>query len=86
MDFFKNKIIKTKDLIPYVLNSRTHTEEQVGQIASSIREFGFTNPVLVDEENNVIAGHGRLLAAQTLGLDKVPAVIVTGLDESRTTS
>ena len=83
MEFFKNKIIKTKDLIPYVLNSRTHTEEQVGQIASSIREFGFTNPVLVDEENNVIAGHGRLLAAQTLGLEKVPAVIVTGLDERK---
>lgn len=55
------------ELIPYARNSRTHSEEQVGQIAASIREFGWTNPLLIDEDGTVIAGHGRLLAAQKLG-------------------
>jgi len=72
-----------EDLIPYALNSRTHSDEQVAQLAASIREFGFTNPVLVDEKNNLIAGHGRLLAARKLKLDQVPAVVVTGLDERK---
>ena len=52
-----------KDLIPYAQNTRTHSDEQVEQIAASIREFGWTNPVLIDEEGNIIAGHGRVRAA-----------------------
>ena len=56
-------------LIPYARNSRTHSEAQVAQIAASIREFGFTNPVLIDGEGGIIAGHGRVLAARKLGLE-----------------
>ena len=82
-EFYANKIAQVADLIPYAMNSRTHSEEQVAQIAASIREFGFTNPVLIDENNNLIAGHGRVLAARKLNLDQVPAVVVTGLDENR---
>ena len=83
MDFYNHTIAKVDDLIPYALNSRTHSETQVAQLAASIREFGFTNPVLIDEQNNLIAGHGRLLAARKLGLDEVPAILVTGLDDRR---
>jgi len=82
-EFYENTIAQVADLIPYAMNSRTHSEEQVAQIAASIREFGFTNPVLIDEANNLIAGHGRVLAARKLNLDQVPAVVVTGLDENR---
>jgi hypothetical protein len=74
---------KTGDLVPYARNSRTHSEEQVGQIAASIREFGFTNPVLVDEGNTIIAGHGRIMAAQKLGLGEVPTITLAGLTESQ---
>lgn len=83
MQFYKTKTLKVEDLIPYALNSRTHSDEQVAQIAASIREFGFTNPILVDQENNLIAGHGRVLAARKLKLEAVPAVIVTGLDDRK---
>jgi len=58
---------KVDALIPYIRNSRTHSDEQVAQIAASVREFGWTNPVLVDGENGIIAGHGRILAARKLG-------------------
>lgn len=61
-------------LVPYVNNARTHSEEQIAQIAASIREFGFTNPILVDGERGVIAGHGRLLSARKLGMDTVPVI------------
>ena len=61
-------------LIPYVNNSRTHSDEQVKQVAASIREFGFTNPVLIDENSTVIAGHGRIMAANLLGLAQVPTI------------
>lgn len=61
-------------LIPYARNARTHTDAQVAQIAASIREFGWTNPILVDAQNNVIAGHGRLLAARVLELKSVPVI------------
>lgn len=64
----------TEDLIPYARNSRTHNDVQIGQIAASIREFGFRVPVLVDEQDGIIAGHGRVLAALRLGLDEVPTV------------
>ena len=83
MSFFEHTITKVDALIPYALNSRTHSEEQVAQIAASIREFGFTNPVLVDEDNNLIAGHGRLLAARKLNMPEVPAITVTGLDDRK---
>jgi DNA modification methylase len=81
--FYETKPVAVSSLIPYAMNSRTHSDEQVSQIAASIREFGFTNPVLIDEQNNLIAGHGRLLAARKLGMAEVPAVIVTGLDDRR---
>jgi len=74
---------KINDLVPYARNSRTHSEEQVTQIASSIREFGFTNPVIIDNQNNIIAGHGRVLAAKKLGIDEVPCVVVTGWTEAQ---
>lgn len=83
MEHYKHKISKVEDLIPYALNSREHSDLQVAQISASIREFGFTNPVLIDEENNLIAGHGRVLAARKLNLVDVPAITITGLDERK---
>ena len=74
---------KVSDLIPYVNNSRIHSEEQVIQICSSIKEFGFTNPVLIDEENGIIAGHGRLMAAKKLKLKTVPCIVLAGLSEAQ---
>ena len=70
-------------LIPYAKNARTHSDEQVAQIAGSIKEFGFNNPVLVDKDNSIIAGHGRVMAARKLGMDKVPVVILDHLTESQ---
>ena len=64
----KIETLQTTTLIPYARNTRTHSPEQVAQIAGSIREFGFTNPILIDKENGIIAGHGRVMAAQKLGL------------------
>lgn len=66
-------------LIPYARNSRTHSDEQVAQIAASIREFGFTNPVLIDEDGGIIAGHGRVLASRKLQLTDVPCITLAGL-------
>ena len=63
-----------QDLIPYTNNARTHSDAQVAQIAASIREFGFTNPILTDGERGIIAGHGRLLAARKLGMTEVPVI------------
>lgn len=68
------KQIPVSDLIPYQKNARTHSEAQIAQIAASIREFGFTNPVLLDGNNGIIAGHGRVLAAQKLGILTVPCI------------
>lgn len=81
--FYDHKVASVADLIPYALNSREHSEDQVAQIAASIRAFGFTNPVLIDEENNLIAGHGRVMAARKLGMTEVPAIVVTGMDERK---
>jgi DNA modification methylase len=75
--------IKTEDLIPYARNSRTHSAEQTAQIAGSIREFGFTNPVLIDGSNGIIAGHGRVMAAQKLGLESVPCIRLDHLTETQ---
>lgn len=68
------KTAATSDLIPYARNSRTHSDAQVAKIAASIREFGFLNPIIVDGDNGIIAGHGRLMAAHKLGLAQVPVV------------
>jgi DNA modification methylase len=75
--------LEVSELIPYARNSRTHSEEQVAQIAGSIREFGFTNPVLVGKDNDIIAGHGRVLAAKKLGIDKVPCIRLGHLTDTQ---
>ena len=75
--------VKRDQLIPYINNSRTHDARQVKQIASSIKEFGFTNPLLIDEDGGIIAGHGRLLAADLLGIDQVPTITLVGLTEAQ---
>ena len=72
---------RTDVLLPYARNSRTHSDEQVAQIAASIREFGFTNPVLVDADNGIVAGHGRVMAAKQLGLAEVPTINVGWMTE-----
>jgi len=74
---------KISSIVPYARNSRTHSDEQVAQIASSIKEWGFTNPILVDIDGEIIAGHGRLLAAQKLGLDEVPCITAVGWSEAQ---
>ena len=78
---YTNKLVT--ELIPYASNARTHSEEQVTQIASSIREFGFINPIIIDDKNNVIAGHGRLLASKKLGLKEVPTLQVDHLTDTQ---
>ncbi len=75
--------VATDALIPYARNSRTHSPEQVAQLARSIEQFGFTNPVLIDEHNTLIAGHGRVMAAQRLGLTQVPAIRLTHLSDAQ---
>jgi DNA modification methylase len=74
---------KVTELIPYVKNSRTHSDEQVAQIAASIKEFGWTNPILVDGQNGIIAGHGRLMAARKLGYKDVPTIELADLTETQ---
>jgi DNA modification methylase len=74
---------KVDSLIPYINNSRTHSDEQVAQIAASIKEFGWTNPILVDGDNSIIAGHGRLLAARKLGYKEVPTIELADLTETQ---
>lgn len=73
---------KVADLIPYAANARTHTDAQVAQIAGSIRRFGWTNPVIVDGNSGILAGHGRVLAAQKLGLEEVPTIERADMSES----
>jgi site-specific DNA-methyltransferase (adenine-specific) len=75
--------IQIDALIPYARNSRTHSDGQVAQIASSIKEFGFTNPVLIDGEGGIIAGHGRVLAARKLGMSEVPCIRLDHLTEAQ---
>ena len=70
-------------LIPYARNSRTHSDAQIAQVAASIREFGFTNPVLIDGADGIIAGHGRVMAARKLGLEKVPCIRLAHLSETQ---
>jgi DNA modification methylase len=74
---------KIERLIPYARNSRTHSDEQVAQIAASIKEFGWTNPILIDDEDGIIAGHGRVLAARRLGYLEVPCITLSGLTSAQ---
>lgn len=77
------KTVLVADLIPYARNSRTHSEAQVTKIAASIKEFGFLNPVIIDGENGIVAGHGRVMAAKKLGMDEVPVVEASHLTEAQ---
>jgi len=80
-DYKKDTPVET--LIPYARNARTHSDAQVSQIAGSIKEFGFCNPVLIDKDGGIIAGHGRVLAAQKLGLKAVPTITLGHLNETQ---
>lgn len=77
------KTILVKTLVPYARNSRTHSPQQVDKIAASIREFGFLNPIIIDGENGIVAGHGRVLAAQKLGLKDLPCIEAAHLTEAQ---
>jgi len=77
------KTVAVADLIPYARNSRTHSEAQVSKIAASIREFGFLNPVIVDGSSGIIAGHGRIMAAQKLGIETVPVIEASHLTDAQ---
>ncbi len=79
----KIRMTPVGELTPYAGNARTHTDEQIAQIAASIQEFGFTNPILAGGDGVIIAGHGRLLAAQRLGMDKVPVITLDHLSEAQ---
>lgn len=79
----KLEMVKVSELIPYVNNARTHSQEQVNKLRSSLREFGFVNPVIIDQDKNVIAGHGRLMAAKEEGITEVPCVLVDYLTEAQ---
>jgi len=73
----------TSDLIPYARNAKIHTDEQITKIAASIREFGFMSPVVLDKDNTILAGHGRVLAAKKLGMEEVPTVQAEHLSEAQ---
>ncbi len=75
--------VKLTQLTPYARNSRSHSPEQINQIAASIREFGFTNPVLIDQNGEIIAGHGRVLAARQLGLAAAPCIRLSHLSPTQ---
>lgn len=77
------KYRKVEDLIPYVNNSRKHSDEQVAQISASIKEFGWTNPILIDGTNSIIAGHGRLMAARKLKMEEVPTIELDHLTDTQ---
>jgi ParB-like chromosome segregation protein Spo0J len=80
MDWPADKVVRRSvdDLIPYARNSRLHSEDQISQIAASIKEWGWTTPVLIDDAGEIIAGHCRVLAARKLGIEEVPTMIATG--------
>lgn len=82
-EHYAHEIKSISDLIPYVNNSRTHSDEQINQIASSIKEFGFTSPILIDEQGGIIAGHGRIMAAKKLDIDEVPCIVLEGLTKAQ---
>lgn len=74
---------KVSELIPYARNARTHSDEQISRIASSIQEFGWTNPILIDGDSGIIAGHGRVLAARKIGIEEVPTIELSGLSDAQ---
>ena len=85
-DFQKLRSYKTVNLLdlqPYSMNSRIHSDQQINQIINSIKEFGFTNPCLIDEKNNLIAGHGRVEAAKKLGFIDIPCIVIDKLTEAQ---
>ena len=82
-EFPAYKTISTADLIPYARNSRTHSDAQVAKLAASIREFGFLNPIIVDGQNGIIAGHGRVMAAQKLGMETLPCIEAAHLTDAQ---
>ena len=77
------QLISTDKLVPYVNNARTHSAEQILKLRSSLREFGFVNPIIIDKDFNVIAGHGRLMAAKEEGINEVPCVFADFLTEAQ---
>ena len=77
------KMVPITDLTQYENNSRTHSDEQIAQIVASINEFGFTNPLLINPDNKIIAGHGRLMAAESIGIDEVPCIVLEGLTDAQ---
>ena len=77
------KMVQTSKLIPYVNNARTHSQEQVNKLRGSLREFGFINPVIIDGENGILAGHGRIMAAKQLGIKQVPYIFAAYLTEAQ---
>ena len=79
----KLEMRKVADLIPYAMNARTHTDEQVTRVASSIKEFGFLNPVIISNDNGILAGHCRVMAAKKLGLQEVPCILENHLTETQ---
>ena len=81
--FPEYKKVSVADLIPYARNSRTHSDAQVAKLAASIKEFGFLNPIITDGANGIVAGHGRVMAAQKLGLDTLPCVEAGHLTEAQ---
>ena len=81
--FPEYKTVSVSSLIPYARNSRTHSDEQVAKIAASIKEFGFLNPVIIDGENGIVAGHGRVMAAQKLGLTELPCIEASHLTDAQ---
>ncbi len=83
LKFPEYKISKVADLIPYARNSRIHSADQVAQICASIKEFGFTNPVLIDGDGGIIAGHGRVMAAQKLGIEEIPTITLDHLTKAQ---
>src|SRR5258706_6620759 len=83
MNELQVRLCPVDQLVPYQKNSRTHSEEQIGQIAASIQAFGWTNPILVGRDYVVIAGHARLAAAKKLGLPEVPVIVLGHLTEAQ---
>ena len=77
------KVCPVADLVPYARNSRTHSAQQIDKIAASIKEFGFLNPVITDGANGIVAGHGRVLAAQKLGIEMLPVIEASHLTEAQ---
>ena len=69
-------MMPTARLVPYARNARTHSDQQIAQIATSMAEFGFVNPILIGDDNVIIAGHGRLMAAQWLGMSEAPVIVL----------